>query len=94
MNKKVHISIDDTINIFEDLNSNCDYYKSIFDNKSLNLLKTLHDKYNIIFHLYCFYENLDASFKLEFCTDKFKKEFKKNRGWIKINFHGKMEIPI
>lgn len=89
MNKKFHISIDDTINIFEDLNSNCSYYKSIFDNKTLNLLKTFHDKYNMIFHLYCFYENLDASFKLEFCTDKFKKEFKKNRSWLKINFHGK-----
>ena len=28
-------------------------------------------------------------FNLNFCTDKYKKEFKKNRRWLKINFHGK-----
>lgn len=89
MSKKIHISIDDTINIFEDLNSNYNYYKSIFDNKTLNLLRNLHNNYNMVFHLYCFYENLNASFKLEMCTDKFKKEFRKNKKWLKINFHGK-----
>lgn len=89
MNKKIHISIDDTINIFEDLNSNRNYYNSIFENKTMNLLKILHDKYNIIFHLYCFCENMNASFKLDYCTNKYKKEFKKNKSWLKINFHGK-----
>ena len=89
MIKKAHISIDDTINIFEDLNANRNYYDSIFANKTMGLLKELHDKYNMVFHLYCFCENMNASFNLNFCTDKYKKEFKKNRRWLKINFHGK-----
>ena len=89
MKKKIHISIDDKINIFEDLNANQNYYDSIFANRTLNLLKILHDNYNMIFHLYCFCENMNASFKLKLCTDKFRKEFKKNKNWLKINFHGK-----
>lgn len=83
---KIHISIDDVINIFEDLNQN--HYKSIFENRTLALLRKFNNTYNMKFNLYCFCENMDSSFGLENCTDKYQKEFRKNKSWLKINFHG------
>lgn len=39
--KYVHLSIDDTIAIFEDLTENKDNYSSIFENKTLKFLREL-----------------------------------------------------
>ncbi len=86
--KKIHISIDDTINVFQDLTTYGENYSSIFDNWFLKELKKLHDDYGMKFTLYCFLENMDLSFELKNCTTKFRQEFKKNKKWLRFGFHG------
>lgn len=81
----IHISIDDTINIFENLYK--ENYTSIFQNDTINFLRLLHNKFNAHFSLYCFYQNMDNSFNLSMLTNKYKKEFKKNSKWLKLGFH-------
>lgn len=81
----MHISIDDTIDVFEDLTKNVDDYNSIFDNNTLNFFKTMHDKYGAKFSMYCFYKN--GEFDLSKATNKFSNEFKQNSDWLKFGFH-------
>ena len=83
--KYVHLSIDDTIAIFEDLTENKDNYSSIFENKTLKFLRELNLKYGAVFSLYVFYEF--QGMKLPNMTDKFKEEFERNSNWLKFGFH-------
>lgn len=84
-NKTIHFSIDDCIEIFNDLTLNEKKYKSIFNNKLLNLLRKYHKKYDMKISLYCFYENNDFSIKK--CTEKFRQEFVENSDWLSFSFH-------
>ena len=84
-NRKIHISIDDTIDLFEDLTKNEEKYTSIFDNYTLRHCKELHDDYGMVFSFYCFYEK--DKFNLSMATKKFKEEFINNSEWIKFNYH-------
>lgn len=86
MINKIHFSIDDTITLFEDLNRN--KYSSIFDNKILNFLKLMHEKYEIKVTLFCFYENYDKSFNLKMMTDRYYDDFVKSSDWLHFGFHG------
>lgn len=86
--KYIHISLDDTIQVFEDLTIDIDA-KSIFDNETLAFLKDCHDKYGMVFSLYVFYEK--ENFNLSNTTDRFKKEFQENSDWLKFGFHAKKE---
>ena len=43
----IHISIDDCIDIFEDLNTNKEKYKSISDNNLIKYLKYLNEEYRM-----------------------------------------------
>lgn len=81
----LHFSIDDVIEIFEDLTKHADTYDSIFDNGTLCYLKDLHDKYGMKVTLYCFYDF--SGFNLSECTDKFADEFLENGDWLKFGFH-------
>ena len=81
----MHISIDDTILVFEDITKNEAQYDTVFDNYTLGYLKRLHDEYGAIFSMYCWYENDD--FDLSMCTNKFRKEFEDNSDWLKFNYH-------
>lgn len=81
----VHFSIDDTIEIFEDLTKNKENYQTIFDNGTLKFLKECNETYEAKFSMYCFYEFNGIC--LENCTDKFKKEFQENSEWLKFGFH-------
>lgn len=81
--KFIHISIDDTIDIFKDLTNND--YKSIFNNSTLNFLLNMHNRYGAKFSIYVF-EEYD-NFNLKNCTDYFKKEFENNSSWLKFGFH-------
>lgn len=84
---KVHISIDDTIDVFRDLTNNQQNYNSIFENRTLKYLQKLHNRYGAVFSLYCYYETAD--FDLSQCTGKFAKEFSENNSWLKFGFHAK-----
>lgn len=81
-----HLSIDDTITLFEDINKKQDFYKSIFENKTLQHFKQLHEQYGLVVTFYCYYEN--ENFNLSQMTHKFKREFEENSNWLKFGFHG------
>ena len=83
--RKVHISIDDTIKIFKDLTDNEQNFKSIFENDTLKFLRECNKNYGAKFSLYCFYEYGDIS--LDKCTEKFKEEFEENSEWLQFGFH-------
>jgi len=87
----IHISFDDTIEVFFDLTQNEEKYVSIFENEFLGFLKEMHDEYEAVFSLYCFYQNADGTFNLSMCTDKFVNEFKVNSEWLKVGFHNMNE---
>lgn len=84
-NKYIHLSFDDVIEIFKDINANKDRYNSIFENKTLKYFKNLNKKYGVKISCYVFYE--DEKFSLENCTDKYVKEFKENSSWLRFGFH-------
>lgn len=85
-----HISVDDTIVLFEDLTIHENEYTSIFDNSTLKYFKSLHDNYGAKVSFYVFYSWDDLSqggFSLGDATDKFAKEFAENADWMKFGFH-------
>lgn len=83
--RRIHISIDDTIELFQDLTKNEESYTSIFDNYELKYCKKLHDEYGMEFSFYCFYKTTD--FTLASATTKFKNEFEENSSWLKFNYN-------
>ena len=83
--KFMHISFDDTIYLFKDLNENKDVYNTIFDNQTLQWMKVLHQQYGAVFSFYVYFQ--DENFSLLECTGKFSKEFKDNSDWLKFGFH-------
>lgn len=84
-----HISFDDVIACFQDINTNASTYTSIFQNAFLGELKRLHDLYGATFSCYVFYKETPSStFNLSNCTNKFASEFTANAGWLKFGFHG------
>ena len=84
MNKIIHFSIDDCIEIFRDITIN--NYNSLFESDYFSFFKELHDKYDAKISLYSFVEY--KGFNIKNTTDKFKKEFIDNCNWLKIGFHG------
>jgi len=82
-----HLSIDDTIDVFRDLNASANEYTSIFDNETLNKLHTLHEKYDAKFSLYCYYEKND--FNLSMVTDRYREEFMDNDDWLCFGYHAR-----
>lgn len=86
----IHISVDDTIEIFKDLTLNGGGYKSIFDQPELKYCKFLHDHYGMVFSFYCFFsEDKENAFTLQDVTEKYKSEFSDNCEWMKFGFHAK-----
>lgn len=83
MNKIIHFSIDDCIEIFRDITIN--NYNSLFESDYFSFFKELHDKYDAKISLYSFVEYKE--FNIKNTTDKFKKEFIDNSDWLKIGFH-------
>lgn len=81
----MHVSLDDVIGILEDITKS--QYKSIFHQPILALLKNMHDEYDAVFSLYCFYEK--DGWNLSDMTDKFVEEFTEASDWLKLSFHGK-----
>ena len=61
MNKIIHFSIDNCIEMFRDITIN--NYNSIFENKHFNLFKELHNKYNACISLYTFIEYARTEFE-------------------------------
>lgn len=83
----IHISFDDTIDIFQDLTNNKETYDSIFDNDTLDFLQVMHNRYGAVFSMFCFFENEDGSFNLGKCTNIYAEEFTANSSWLKFGFH-------
>lgn len=84
-NAIIHISIDDTFQIFKDLTEHSNEYESIWDNYTLGFLQKMHNSYGACFSLYCFC--VDENFSLEKCTTKYVGQFEECCDWLKFNFH-------
>ena len=84
MNKIIHFSVDDCIEIFRDITIN--NYNSLFESKYFAFFKELNDKYNAKISLYSFIEY--KGFNIKNTTNKFKREFEDNSNYLKIGFHG------
>jgi hypothetical protein len=82
----LHISVDDSINVFRELSINNP--ASIFDNARLAVYKEMHDKYGACFSLFAFYQNSSNTFNLSQMPATWKAEFIANSHWLKIGFHG------
>lgn len=83
--KFMHISSDDTLSIFEDINTNS--YSSIFDNSVLGFLKNTHEDYGMTFSFYCWHETVDGTFDLTMFPSTYADEFKENSDWLKFGVH-------
>lgn len=82
---KYHFSIDDTLWIFKDITEN--KYASIFENRILLWAKEMHEKYDVGFSFYVWYDAW-YNFNLGMSTDRFRSEFEENSHWMKFAFHG------
>lgn len=86
----MHISVDDTLEIFQDLSANKNTYTSIFDNPTLKFVKDLHDKYGAVISFYVFYDDGETDgFNLSKTTNRFTADFTDNSNWLKFGFHAK-----
>ena len=83
--QKIHFSVDDVINSFENLTKNEAKYKSAFDEPFFKYIKSLHDEFGVKLSLYCFYEK--DGFSLMDCTDRFSADFSSASCWLKFGFH-------
>ena len=77
----IHLSIDDTFEIFKDLAQNAMYYSSIFENPYLHFLEMLHTQYGLVASMYCFTE--EGDFSLSNVPDIFCPDFTKSADWLK-----------
>ncbi len=91
LNKQYRISIDDAIWFLRDIHQNREVYTSIFDNPFLKYFKEVHDRNGLKLHINLFYET--EGFNLSDMTDKFKKEWMANAGWIRLSIHARAEFP-
>ncbi len=83
----IHLSVDDTFEIFKDLARNAMYYSSIFENPYLHFLEMLHTQYGLVASMYCFTE--EGDFSLSNVPDIFCPDFTKSADWLKWGFHGR-----
>lgn len=81
--KQYRFSLDDNILVFKDIAEND--YSSIFENKYLNLLKSVHAKFGTKIQLNVYYET--DGFNLSAMPDKYKAEWERVSDWLKLSFH-------
>ena len=79
----LHISMDDTKGIFKALSSGT--FQSIFDTRTLNFLRRMHQLYGTKFNLFC--TCVDGTFKLGKVPEIYRDEFIKNASWLMFGFH-------
>ena len=80
----IHFSVDDTIEVFENLTKRG--YNSCFEEPTLAFFRKLHEEYGLKVTMYCFFES-DTGFCLSQATSEFKDEFKENSHWLRFAFH-------
>lgn len=85
---EVHFSIDDVLNTFRWCAFNCP--ESIFDMNFFGDLKRWHEDYGLKVTLYCFFGN-GSDFCMEELQDRYLKELKEQRDWLRMTYHGSMD---
>lgn len=95
MKKQVFFYIDDVIWCLRDIAK--ERPASIFDHPFFKMLKKAHDEYGTTVQLNLFYRTDfsygDVEFNLTQMPDCYKDEFKSNKDWMLLAFHGKQEFP-
>lgn len=80
---RLHISLDDTKGIFKVLSLG--KVSSIFETRTLDFLKEMHEEYGSVFDLYCTYS--DGEYNLGKVLDDYADEFMENASWLRFGFH-------
>jgi hypothetical protein len=87
--KIMHLSFDDAYHFLIDLDAKKNSYKSIFENPLLGKLKSYHDKYGVVFSLYCFTYSPGLAWNIKPLPISFAEEFRDNSDWLKLGFHSR-----
>ena len=91
---KYRFSLDDNIWFLQNLAKNQHIYKSIFEDPWLTLLKTMHDRHGVKFHVNIYYECPEfGGFNLTQMPDKWKDEWKFNSDWLRLSCHANANLP-
>lgn len=83
----MHLSIDDVIEILQELELND--FQSVWEHPIFAMLQRFNSQYGAVFSLYCFYETKDGQWKLDQLSNRFKDEFRGASHWLRFGFHGK-----
>lgn len=85
-NKFCHISFDDVHALWQDLVTNQSTYTSIFSNRLLGWIKSMHDQHGIVCTLILDYIEDLSAYPV---PSKFRQEFIDNLDWLKLGFQAK-----
>lgn len=88
---RYRFSTDDNIWFLRDIARNADRYKSIFENPYLAMWRDLHERYGTKFHHNIYYET--DGFNLSQMPGKFRDEWRRNAGWMRLSFHALANDP-
>ena len=88
---KYRFSLDDNILFLKDIHVNYSKYASIFENPYLGFLKQVNDTYGTKIHINIYYQT--EGFNLSQMTDKYREEWKRNSGWLRLSFHALQNDP-
>jgi len=88
---RYRFSTDDNIWFLRDIARNAGRYRSIFQNPHLALWREMHEKYGAKVHFNIYYES--AGFDLSQMPAKFRSEWQRNAGWIRLTFHARANDP-
>lgn len=89
----IHLSIDDFFVTFKELTERQFQYDSIFEHPIFSFFREMHEKYDAVFHCYCFGEDQEG-FSLAEVTRKYREEFQQNADWLQFGFHGRNKDAV
>ncbi|MCI3921132.1 hypothetical protein MO973_12885 [Paenibacillus sp. TRM 82003] len=87
--KYVHLSIDDVYEWLKQLHDRANEYSSMFEHPRFAELKALQERFGAAITLNCFYTDAHAAWNLGQMTTKYKAEFVRNAGWLRLAFHAR-----
>ena len=91
MKRMFCFTLDDNIQFFEEICRN--ESASIFDCAYLGMLKRCHNRFGCKVQLNMFYSYAPGTFSLAEVPGRYREEFEKNAGWLKLSFHARHNDP-
>ena len=88
---KYRLSLDDNIWFLQDIASQAQLYKSIFENPYLEFLRQVHCEYGTKVHVNVFFQT--EGFSLRQMPGKYRGEWQDNSDWLRLSFHALQNEP-